>query len=255
MLLNNWHHVWDIRIPAPDRIPPEEQDQIDDEIDRNAQLALDPTQSVINRTTYMEEDKPRFELLLVLVEILATSGIFAINIAALVLDGWGPNGKIAAIAGVATWGYITALTFARLLLSSSKKMTMPGLWNHTAVLYGLNWIWVVLLFRSYIIHPVSQTSQALMITYFALNTILFTIALGSRKGNRTIELEFEGNIPPAREPTASVFSLATFSWVDPIVWQGYKKTLEMGDVWNLAPADKAAIVVANYRQVVIRWML
>jgi len=223
-------------------------DQIDDEIDRNAQLALHPTPSQVNRTTYVEEDKPRFESLVVVTEVLATVGILGINIAALILHSWGKNGKIAAIAGIVTWGYILVLTLARLMTSTS-KMSMPGLWLHTAVLYGLNWLCVLLLFRSYIIHPPSQRSQIMMISYFVLNSALFVIMLASRKGNRTIELEYEGDIPPAREPMASVFSLATFAWVDPIIYQGYKKTVELSDVWNLAPTDKAAVVLSNYRQI------
>lgn len=251
-LLNNWHHVWDLRIPPPGGKPVEEQgriDQIDDEIDRNAQLALHPTPSQVERTTYVEEDKPRFESLLVVIEVLATAGILGINIAALKTYSWGGRRPaIAAIAGVSTWSYIFALTLARLMFSTS-TMTMPGLWLHTAVIYGLNWLCVLLLFRSYIIHPHSQLSEGLMISYFVLNSVLFVIMLSSRKGNRTIELEYEGDIPPAREPMASVFSLATFSWVDPIVYQGYKKTVELSDVWNLAPTDKAAVVLSNYRQI------
>jgi hypothetical protein len=45
-----------------------------------------------------------------------------------------------------------------------------------------------------------------------------------------------------------LFSIATFGWVDAIVWQGYKKTFELQDVWNLVPKDKAAVVLADYRQ-------
>jgi ABC-type multidrug transport system fused ATPase/permease subunit len=88
-----------------------------------------------------------------------------------------------------------------------------------------------------------------MIGDFVLVSLLFLIALCSRKGNKAVELEYEGDILPAREPVASVFSLATFSWVDSIVWTGYKKTYELTDVWNLSSKDKAAAVIANYRQV------
>ena len=49
---------------------------------------------------------------------------------------------------------------------------------------------------------------------------------------------------------ASLLSIVTFSWVDAIVWRGYKKTFEMEDLWNLAPKDKAAAVLADYRQFV-----
>jgi ABC-type multidrug transport system fused ATPase/permease subunit len=92
-------------------------------------------------------------------------------------------------------------------------------------------------------------SQILTIADFALSTVLAIIALTSRKGNRSVVLEFEGDLEPSKEQTASVLSLATFSWVDPIVYKGYKKTFQIEDVWNLAPKDKAARLLADYRQV------
>ena len=36
--------------------------------------------------------------------------------------------------------------------------------------------------------------------------------------------------------------------MDAIVWQGYKKPLELPDVWNLAARDKAAAILADFRQ-------
>ena len=47
---------------------------------------------------------------------------------------------------------------------------------------------------------------------------------------------------PSREPFASYFSLATFMWVDPIIWRGCRRILEISDVWDLPAADKATSV-------------
>ncbi|MBE3043879.1 hypothetical protein IMZ48_15155, partial [Candidatus Bathyarchaeota archaeon] len=73
------------------------------------------------------------------------------------------------------------------------------------------------------------------------------MTMTTRKGNKTVILEWEEDIPPSREPLASIFSIATFTWVDPIIWSGYKKTVEMNMVWNLLPKDKAANVLNDYR--------
>ncbi|KAK5196781.1 Transporter of the ATP-binding cassette (ABC), partial [Cryomyces antarcticus] len=220
----------------------------DDEFERNEHLVLHPTRSRTDASTYTV-DKPRGEALLVIVEELAVLAELGIHIAVLLTHAWGPKGNIAAIAGVATWGYITVLASLRLLLSSSERVSFPKLWYHTAFLYAFQWMFTTLLFRSEIIHPRSKLAQALMSAHFALVTLLLVIALTSRKGNRAVEVEYEGDIEPSREPLASVLSLATFSWVDPIVWKGYHKTYELSDVWNLAPKDKAAAILANYRQV------
>ncbi|KAL8741027.1 MAG: hypothetical protein Q9190_006325 [Brigantiaea leucoxantha] len=93
-----------------------------------------------------------------------------------------------------------------------------------------------------------MVSQDLMIVDFVLVTALTLIALSSRKGNKAVVLEYEGDIPPSREKLASVFSLATFSWVDAIVWHGFRNTFELPAVWNLMAKDKAAAILADFRQ-------
>ena len=56
---------------------------------------------------------------------------------------------------------------------------------------------------------------------------------------------------PSREPAASFFSLATFAWVDPIIWNGYCKTYETSDVWDLPLTDKSAKVLADFRHALL----
>lgn len=194
-------------------------------------------------------DKPRGQLTIVVLEEAAVLAQLGLHVAILVTHAWGTHAKTAAMASVAVWAYVAVLASLRLLFSSTSRFSFPPLWYHTAFIYGCQWVFSILLFRSAIIHPRSAVHQKLMIGDFTLVSLLFLIALCSRKGNKTVHLEYEGDIAPAREPIASVFSLATFSWVDPIVWKGYKKTYELSDVWNLPSKDKAAAVIAKYRQV------
>lgn len=252
-LLNNWHHVWDVRIPPPDGVgvvPPSAQpNSVDDEISRNAQLALHPTMSQAYGTRIVEADKPTGEVAVAVVELLAVLAEFGISIAFIVTQVLGSRREfVAGIAGLAFWTYVLTLTVVRVLLPTSQSFSFPSVWYHTAFLYGMKWIPAVLLFRSYIIHPRSRYAQILMMADFILNSMLVLISLLSRKGNKAVELEYEEDISPAREPLASLFSLATFSWVDPVVWLGYKKTFELSDVWNISIQDKAAVVIADYRQ-------
>ena len=217
----------------------------DDEGDR---LKLQKTISRANESV-VEVNHPRGEKVLVIVEVLGSLGEVAISLAALLTDAWGRNGKLAAIAGLVTWGYILSLVSLRLLLPNVKQTPLRKLWYHTATLYGLQWLFTVLLFRSAFIHPRSQRAQGLMIADFVLATLLFIIAITTRKGNKVVVLEYEDDLEPSKEPLASLFSVATFGWVDAIVSQGYKQTLELTDVWNLAPRDKAANLLADFRQV------
>jgi ABC-type multidrug transport system fused ATPase/permease subunit len=197
-----------------------------------------------------QENKPRAEVLLVVLEELAV-------LAELVIHIIGGHGTSTAM--IACWAYVAALTSFRLLFSAWNRPTFSKLWYHTAFLYGWLWLFNVLVFRSAIIHPRSKFVQALSIADFALVTLLAIIALTSRKGNKPVELEYEGDLEPSGEQTASVLSLATFSWLDKLIVRGYRKTTEMEDVWNLPPKDKAATVVSDYRQLkktqILAWHL
>lgn len=245
-VLEDPRHVWSARSPNynGDDVDSESED---DELDRNEELALNPTISR-GAMSAVTVDKPRGQVTVVVLEEAAVLAQLAVHITIFWTNAWGRNSKLAAITGVVVWSYIAALASLRLLFSSTNKVSFPKLWYHTAFIYGFQWVFSVLIFRSAIIHPRSDLAQRLTIIDFALTSLLFLIALCSRKGNKAVELEYEGDILPAREPTASLFSLATFSWVDPIVWTGYKKTYELTDVWNLPAKDKAAAVIANYRQ-------
>jgi ABC-type multidrug transport system fused ATPase/permease subunit len=245
-ILEDPQNPWSFRSPHYDGEDPDTEDE-DTELDRNEGLALDPSAS--HQAVSAMADKPRGQVTVVVLEEAAVLAELAIHIAMLWMNVWGRRGKIAAIANIAVWSYIATLATLRLLFTSTGKFSFHKLWYHTAFIYGFQWLFSLLVFRSAIIHPRSALHQKLSILDFVLVSLLFLISLCSRKGNKTVDLEYESDILPAREPTASVFSLATFSWVDSIVWVGYKKTYELTDVWNLAPKDKAAEVIKNYRQV------
>jgi ABC-type multidrug transport system fused ATPase/permease subunit len=236
----------------------DETDSEDDELEHSRRLALRPKQSHTHMSV-MTVDKPKGEVLIALAEELAVLAELGIHVAMLMVGANGRRGTTAAIAEIAVWSYIALLASLRLLFSSSSRLSFPKLWYHTAFLYGLQWVISGLIFRSALIHPRSNVAQALNITDFSLVSLLLMIALSSRKGNRAVELEYEDDLEPSKEPLASVFSLATFTWVDPIVWTGYRKTFEMSDVWNLKPKDKAAAILADYRQLkkttILAWHL
>ncbi|KAJ2901658.1 hypothetical protein MKZ38_001571 [Zalerion maritima] len=232
-------------------LPPHEEYQDDSEDEQNAltmgggRLALVKTTT---RGSIVQSDNPPAENVTVTLELLSILGLIAINILSLVLPDGSSQGTTAPIAGLASWAYTLALVSLRLFVGKT-QWRVPRLWNNTAFIYGFQWIFSLLMFRSVLIHPYNDLAQIFGIFNFALVTILFGICLTTRKGNKTVILEWEGKIEPPREPLASLLSLATFSWVDPIVWKGYwQDTLRLEDVWNLLPRDKGAAILADYRQ-------
>jgi ABC-type multidrug transport system fused ATPase/permease subunit len=223
-----------------------EDTDTEDELGDGGYVALSRTAT---HESIIEVSRPKGELFLVFLEELAVLAQLAVHVIILLHNVYGRKGRLAAICAVATWAYIAGIASLRLLLSSQTRLRFSRIWYHTAFLYCLLWIVNSLTFRSEIIHPRSKLSQDLTIADFALTSLLTIISLTSRKGNKSVKLEYEGDIEPSKEQIASVFSLATFGWVDAIVWKAYQKSfVEMSDVWNLAPRDKAANLLADYRQ-------
>ena len=220
-------------------------------------VALQPSRSHPSASTVVK--RPRGELTMVTLEALAVVALLGIHAAILFTQAWGRRGWLAATASLAVWAYTAVLVFARLFFSQSRALSCPRLWYHTAFAYGFQWCFSIFILRSALIHPLTTLSRNFAVADFSVISLLFAIALNTRKGNKTVELEYEGAIPPAKQQTASVLSLATFGWVDPIIWNGWKKTYELADVWNLVPADKAGAVIAEYRQVkktsILAWHL
>lgn len=234
-------------------LPVEEQPFVDDSEDEGlainggggGRLALVKTTT---RGSIVQADTPPGQTLSVIIEELAIIGLVAINVTALVTGAFGGKGSAASVIGLVAWGYVLLLASLRLFLGES-QWRVPHLWNHTAAIYSLQWLFSIIIFRSVIIHPSSQLTQVLVIVEFSLTTLLFGMAITTRKGNKTVILEWEDGIEPSREALASLFSHYTFGWVDSIVWQGYKESMDLKHVWNLLPKDKAAAVLAHYRQV------
>lgn len=232
-------------------LPPAEDDDATDDSDDDA-LEINGGRLALVKTTtkgsIVQADAPPAQTLSVIVEELAIIGLVAVNVIALVTGVFGGKASLPSVLGLVTWVYVLILASLRLFLGST-QWRVPHLWNHTAAIYSLQWLFTLIIFRSVIIRPTSRLAQVLVIVEFSLTTLLFAMAITTRKGNKTVLLEWEDGIQPSRESLASLFSSYTFSWVDSITWQGYKQTMEIKDVWNLLPKDKAAAVLAQYRQV------
>lgn len=197
---------------------------------------------------HFEWDRPRGRLTLVALEVIALMGEVAVCVAALITHGWGRHGTVPAIARLVSWAYLLFLVSLRFLVSVLELRSFPRIWNHTAALYGIQWLLTVCVFRSAIVHPLSRRALILTSTEFALATLLLLIALTSRRGNKSVLVQYEDGMEPPRHPKASLLSLASFAWLDPLVWKGYRRTLELEDVWNLTVSQQATTVLEDFRR-------
>lgn len=225
-------------------------DSTDDDDDEFAEhLSLRHTMS---HGTFTEAKvlAPTGEVVLVVCEVLGASAILGIFIAEVFMgngDVWNYAG-MPLVSGVVRWGYVALLTAFRLWFSVSGGRDLPSLWDHTALIYMFSFIFATVGFRTALIQKEIGTYEAFTITQFALVTLLCMIALSSRRGNKPVELKVIDGLEPSREPLASLFSLASFSWVDGIVWKGYWKPYVLEELWNLREDDIAYSVLSTFRQ-------
>lgn len=213
------------------------------------------------RGSIVQADRPTGQALSIIVEELAIAGLIAVNVIALAKGGFSGHetdgdapaskGHAAAIVGLVTWLYAALFVNLRLIASVNGKSQwqLPNLWNHTAIIYSVQWLFSIVIFRSVFVNPTSHLAKILVIVEFSLTSLLFVLAITTRKGNKTALLEWEDGLPPSREGLASILSDFTFTWVDRIMWEGHKEPLEMERIWNLDPKDKAGAVLARYRKV------
>ncbi|KAL8728596.1 MAG: hypothetical protein Q9181_005294, partial [Wetmoreana brouardii] len=120
--------------------------------------------------------------------------------------------------------------------------------QHKALLYGINWVVSVLLSRSALIQSHPSSDPKLRLVELFLISLLFVSSICSGDRSRKTDGQSLRGCCQPREPDASIVSLATFMWVDAIIWGGYQKTYELIDVWDLPSAHTAARVLAKFRQ-------
>lgn len=200
-----------------------------------------------NEESSLELDRPRGQSVLISVEIAALVAQVVMFVVVLSTDGWGHHGTLPAVGRLVSWGYILFLGLVRLLLSTLDLDSLPRVWNHTATLYALQWLLTVFVFRSALIHPMSNRAMTFNVVEFALSSFLLAIALLSRRGNKAVLVPREDGLEPPKHPMASLFSLATFSWLSPLIYKGYRQPLELEDIWNLTNSQKAVAVLEDFR--------
>jgi ABC-type multidrug transport system fused ATPase/permease subunit len=225
----------------------DEESLLDDDEHSVAHLALQKTYSH-SHTSVIDVNRPTHEVLRVALEVFLLVAQIVVDVV-LVWNNDGSYQRVP-VAQTVVAAYLAIMAGSRLTTSTTNlKSPVGALWNHSTWLYLAQWLCQVWIFRSVLIHPTHRLERNASIATFVITTILVIIVLTARKGNKGVLLEYEGDVEPSREPLASVLSSLTYAWVDSIVWRGYKKPLELSDIWNLALQDKAEIVLAQFRQV------
>ncbi|KTW28893.1 hypothetical protein T552_01522 [Pneumocystis carinii B80] len=142
-----------------------------------------------------------------------------------------------------TWVYVFILIAIRAASIDVESIPLSTLWYHTSLLYAFHLPLFYIDLRSMIIaHEATiliMLSSINMVLVFVLNAIV----LLSRKGNRTVRLIALNGLNPSKEKLSSILSMFTFSWIDPIIIQGFRKSLTFSDIWDLTEGEHSAAVL------------
>ncbi|OLL23812.1 ATP-dependent bile acid permease [Neolecta irregularis DAH-3] len=217
-----------------------QDDDADADISSDNTLIEDYGDDIIDQI----DDQPKLQILITALETLCAVAQVSVFLAAFVIRHCHFNFRL--LSQVIVWGYILALVIARLHIS--RYRTTSSLWIHTTILYLLNWPLAFFALRSTAIRRHETLYLGLSMANLLLNSILALIALTTPGGNSMSKRHSVNGLTPTREPTASLLSLATFSWVDSLVWKGYFQTLNLPDVWDLRYDDRATYVIQKYRK-------
>lgn len=152
--------------------------------------------------------------------------------------------------GLLLWIYVLCLVSIRLVYSKSTNAPPGGLWYHCTCIYSALFVAGVATFRSAIMnHTVSDGSKYYYIVNFILCTVLLYLTFTSRFGNSAPRLYITPGVTPSNEPVSSLFSLMTFSFVNRLIFQGYRQYLTLNDVWDLKEEDHAYYILNKFRRI------
>ncbi|KAJ3094120.1 hypothetical protein HK100_006272, partial [Physocladia obscura] len=94
----------------------------------------------------------------------------------------------------------------------------------------------------------SVVAAAVLATGGYLMAAIGFLIHASIKTKRIHRAPVDGKIP-SPELDASLFSLLTFSWFDPLMAHGYKTDVVFNDLWDINPSEKIDVNMAFYKQI------
>ncbi|KAL8281440.1 hypothetical protein RQP46_006124 [Phenoliferia psychrophenolica] len=187
--------------------------------------------------------------------VLGSAALTALLVARLV-DGKSDAGANWAPLMVAAWAWTTLLTLTQLALAFAARLDRlqrPGsthrvpAWYSHLEMHFIPWLLIYSLvaffnLRSTLLAPTTPSSIPLAATTFAVAFSLFLV-----------EILAPHALPAAPEMNASLFALATFSYVDSfMINNAFPKSgslaIPMSSVPDLRPDDKTARVLLSYRR-------
>ncbi|KAF9437497.1 hypothetical protein BGZ76_000493 [Entomortierella beljakovae] len=154
---------------------------------------------------------------------------------------------IAPLVSTCVWGYISILTILHLLRPLNPLVSLTP---HFSAFFIVNIPIALFRFRTQVIHKTSHLELVLSSIYLADSIVLVILALTSTISTRALVAK-PGERVPCPETYASVWSLALFSWADPLIALGFKRAMTREDIWDFRLSDYSSAVIHHFRQSIL----
>lgn len=156
--------------------------------------------------------------------------------------------------GIILWSFLLFVTSLRLLnVNQSFKSISdyPGnLWSISFVSYMFLLLSNILPFRSICIgHITNSIVRRYYLSQTYIDLVLFLILFFAPMGNSfAVYYKTDENITPSPEPTASIASFISWSWINNLIWKAHKHTLTADDTWGLMIDDYSIFAAKRFKR-------
>lgn len=149
--------------------------------------------------------------------------------------------------------YLSVLLWPAIWFTPARTILLSRCWSHSTALYLLQWICLLVSVHGVIVLPSPDPGNSLatmLLIRFGLFTLLLLLRLFAPRTPVDSSLypgeETAFPTTSAKVETASLASRLTFSWAGDLVWHGYRNTIQVGDLDDLAHDQKCANIVATF---------
>jgi len=149
------------------------------------------------------------------------------------------------------WAYATLLAVINVAISRKNAEAAYGLRKHLNMIYFVTMIVSIVDVRSfYIVRYTDIQTQGYL---YALDTLFITFSLllvciNERFGAPSAPIVTKSGRVLSTETWASLYSQFMFSWLNPMMKEGYRKTLNDDDLLELPPQNRAVNILRHYRK-------
>ncbi|KAK9474191.1 P-loop containing nucleoside triphosphate hydrolase protein [Dipodascopsis tothii] len=154
-----------------------------------------------------------------------------------------------ALGGSVFWAYVCVLAVLR--TSSSEFLTSflaDSVCQHVYYVYNIGWIVSMFMFRSILLHSTGTIMDSFVPLDFLLATVLLYMAWTVKLSAKPIYLEASEGYAENCEPEASMFSFLSYYWMQQTIVKGFRKPLELIDILDLQPGDRAHAILVEFRR-------